>query len=32
MLLVCVAVYIQANPRFWSGVYQFVSHFMGTSN
>jgi hypothetical protein len=32
MLLVCVAVYIQADPRFWSVVYQLVSRFMGVSN
>jgi hypothetical protein len=32
MLLVCVVVYIQADPRFWSIVYQLVSRFMGVSN
>lgn len=32
MLLVCVALYIQAKPQFWSGVYQLVSRFMGASN
>ncbi len=32
MLLVCVAVYVQADPRFWTFVYQLVSRFMGVSN
>jgi hypothetical protein len=32
MVLVCVAVYVQANPRFWSGLFQLLGRFIGASN
>jgi hypothetical protein len=28
MLLVCVALYIQVDPRIWNGVCQLLARFM----
>jgi len=28
MLLVCVALYIQIDPRIWNGVWQVLARFM----
>jgi hypothetical protein len=28
MLLVCVALYIQIDPRIWNGVCQLLTRFM----